>query len=100
MIPRKLIGMEGRVQLTATPFAAERSYFEDVTQSFLREQQIYLRRKRSDRSTEPETLTPGRARGKRTRNGNQFSLGCNNSIFLKEKNAIFKFCPSLFKFYY
>ena len=24
MIPRKLIGMEGRVQLTATPFAAER----------------------------------------------------------------------------
>ena len=32
MIPRKLIGMEGRVQLSATPFAAERSRLEEVTQ--------------------------------------------------------------------
>ena len=49
MIPRKLIGMEGRL---------------------LREQH------------EPETTGSGRARGKRTRNGNQFSLECKNSIFL------------------
>jgi len=37
----------------------------------------------------------GRARGKRTRNGNQFSLEHKNSIFPSEEKCYFGFCPSL-----
>ena len=83
LILRKLIGMEGRVQLSATPFAAERSRLEEVTQSFLREQH------------EPETRVPGRALDARTRNGNQFSLERKNSIFPSVEKCYFAFCPGL-----
>ena len=47
-------------------------------------------------STTPETLVPGRARGKRTRNGNQFSLKRKNSIFPSMEKCYFAFCPGLF----
>ena len=87
------------MQLSATPFAAERSRLEDVTQSFLREQQFYLRRKRSDRSTEGETTGSSRAMDARPVTEINFSHNKKSSFFSIEKNDDFAFVPASLNFY-
>ena len=64
----------------------------------LREQQIICDESEAAGAPTPETTGSGRARGKRTRNGNQFSLERKNSIFLSVEKCYFGFCPNLFSF--
>ncbi|HWK24106.1 MAG TPA: hypothetical protein VNS08_13835, partial [Ureibacillus sp.] len=94
----KLIGMEGRVQLTATPFAAERSRFKEDPQASCGNSKFICDESEAAGAPPPETFVSGRARGKRTRNGNHFSLDRKNSIFPSVEKCYFGLCPSLFVF--